>query len=523
MPVTMNEQEQDVRLKMLNTFLTCPHRDTNEVAEVHKELREADPVFFPHLAAWYNRNGDIRDFKEVFAAMLITDPYIQNREAGLALFRESPIYMKERIKGFIKGKAIKKRVKTGEKMKIGRKSIDKTKIEKIQVGLKQNMPTAFRKEINTFLDYLEADNDRFDSAVIKAANSLKGLYASVHRRPPERHNNVLFLRKYPEDSKLAVYKKIIGAESPEIAAKLIVENKIPYRIAVGLIDKITPTVLAALINAMSPQEAINNVASLKAQGAYDNEDLKKLVESKLEKAKKSKNVSALKSKVAKDTGRIQDEDIAKKLDEISDNQIRSKGTIKVATALLVDKSSSMHAAIEVGKRVASIVSGIADAPLHVMAFDDMVTPITSQGETFSDWERAFSGIRAHGWTSMGRALEYMIRQKIYADQIVVITDEGENQPQPPARGSFVSFYPQYCEVMKTEPNVVVIHVDSSYERTDRFSKSLKAAGVETDVYRPKGDDYYGLPGLVPLLTRQTKLDLLYEIMATPLPVRKPYN
>jgi len=270
---------------------------------------------------------------------------------GLALFRQNPIFMKDRIKGFIKGKIVKLRVKTGKKIKIGKKTIDETKIEKISVGLKQNMPTSLKKEIKSFLEYLESDNDLFDSAVMKSAKSLKGLYASIHRRPPKRHNEVLFLRKYPEDSKLSVYKKISGAKNPEEAANLIVKNKIPYRVAVGLIDNMTPTILAALINSMTPQEVINNIASLKDHGTYDNEDLKKLIESKLEKAKKSSNVATLKSKTAKNTGRIKDESIEKKLDEISDAQIKRKGTITVPTALLVDSHLPWKPLLKPGRRL----------------------------------------------------------------------------------------------------------------------------------------------------------------------------
>ncbi len=45
------------------------------------------------------------------------------------------------------------------------------------------------------------------------------------------------------------------------------------------------------------------------------------------------------------------------------------------------------------------------------------------------------------------------------------------------------------------------------------------ARIDYDVYQFTGD-YYALPNLLPLLSRPTKLDLLLEIMAYPLPVRK---
>ena len=47
----------------------------------------------------------------------------------------------------------------------------------------------------------------------------------------------------------------------------------------------TPTVLLALIDRMSPQELINNLGALKRRGAFDNPDLKALIEAKLQEAK----------------------------------------------------------------------------------------------------------------------------------------------------------------------------------------------------------------------------------------------
>ena len=60
----------------------------------------------------------------------------------------------------------------------------------------------------------------------------------------------------------------------------------------------TPAVLLALIERMSPQELINNLASLQQRGAFDNPDLKALIEQKLEAAKTASRVSAFKAEKA---------------------------------------------------------------------------------------------------------------------------------------------------------------------------------------------------------------------------------
>ena len=49
---------------------------------------------------------------------------------------------------------------------------------------------------------------------------------------------------------------------------------------------------------MSPQELINNLGALQRRGAFDNRDLKALIEQKLEQAKTAARVSAFKAEEA---------------------------------------------------------------------------------------------------------------------------------------------------------------------------------------------------------------------------------
>ncbi len=513
------EQEQDLRVKMLNTFLSCPHRNTDELKIIHLELQDRDPLFYAHLAAWYFRNGDIRDHKEVFTGSLIVDPYLDNREVGLALFRMLPTFMKKRIVGFIKGKKVKLRNKTGKKIKKGSKMVDEVTIEQKSVGLFKNLPTSFRRDVEAFLRHIEGDNDQFDAVALRNSDDLKGLYASLRIAPSTRANDILFKNKYPEDSKLNVFDEIAQAKSPAKVAKLIIEHKIPYTVAVGLIDKVTPTILVALINSMSPQELVNNIASLEEKGAMKNADTKALVDAKLEKAKTAKNVSVLKSKTAKDTGRIKDAETAKKLDDIADSQVKRKGVIKVPTAVFVDKSGSMSRAIEVGKRVSALISGATEAPLDVIAFDTMPHRVQAEGSAMSDWERAFNPIRSSGGTSIGVCLHSLINRNIRVEQIVVITDEGENRTP-----LFYQKWPEYVQKFGVEPTITIIRIPTNWGNIQRdFSRMLTDHHIPFDVYEPAGNDYEALPGLVQLLSKKSKLDLLMEIMDTPLLKRKPFN
>jgi arsenate reductase-like glutaredoxin family protein len=511
--------EDDVRVRILNSFMSCPHRDTDRVREIHADIREKDPLFYAHLACWYMSKGEIRDHNEVFASMLLTDPYHDNREVGLALFRRHRLPLKAKILGFVRGKKVNIREKTGEKVrsKKGRKMVDKVCNLKKSVGLRMALPKSFRTEVKKYLKWLEENDARFDAVALRSRNDLKSLYAKVRVKPSDRAKAILFEKKIPEDSKLAVFKKISESKSATQIAKLIVEHKIPYTVAVGLVPKITPAVLVAMISNMSPMEVINNMASLEEKGANDNPKVKDILKSKLAQAKKSKNVSTLKSKTAVKTGRIKDEEILKEMDEVADAQVKKNARISVPIGVFVDRSGSMSEAIEVGKNVAALVSGATVSDLYVVAFDNMPMAIEAKGNTLTAWEKAFKPVRPGGSTSMGCALDLLLRKKQLVETIVVITDEGEN-----AKPAFSTVYKRYEKEMGVSPNVVVIKLNDRWNQ-NTFSNNLKASGIEFDKYTPNGSDYYGLPGLIPLLAKKSKLDLVYEIMDTPLMKRGAFR
>ena len=116
---------------------------------------------------------------------------------------------------------------------------------------------------------------------------------------------------------------------------------------------------------MTPQEVINNIASLKRRGAFDNLDIKALIDKKLKAAKKDKRVSAYKAKVAVEAAGATGE-LADTLDEVTEAQVKAAGTITRPTALLIDKSGSMNVAIEVGRQLGAMISAICEAELFAM-------------------------------------------------------------------------------------------------------------------------------------------------------------
>ncbi len=521
----MATHEHDLRLDIFNTLLTTPHRDLQKIWPVHRDLVELDPLFYVRLAAWYQDNGDVRDHKEMFVVTLVQSEFDGHRDVGLAMLRGLPPYELVRVIDFIHGRKTTRKVAVADKKQRRRQArelVGTARGHKRQnnepefetrtdnFGLFRNVPRSVKTEVARYLREREADADWFDSTALVARRALKRLYAVLHIRPGERAQKILFDKEPPADSRLFALRELSKAEKPADQARAIVEHRIPYRVAATVVKQMTPTVMLALIERMSPQDLINNLGSLKRRGAFDNADLKAMIEDKLQVAKTAKRVSAFKADEAMKSAGVS-EDVRKQLEEIADTQIKAKGRIKRPTALLVDKSASMDQAIELGKRIGSMISTICDDQLYVYAFDTMAYAITRKGGDLADWERAFRGIKAGGATSCGVALAQLRRKKQYVEQIIMITDEGENTPP-----MFVNELQEYRSEMTADPSICLVRTPNG---ANHLESQCRHNGIVVDLFQFSGD-YYSLPNLVPMLTRPSKMELLMEIMEYALPQRK---
>jgi hypothetical protein len=479
--------ERDIRVEILNSFLTTPHRKLEELAPLHVSALARDPFFYGHLAPWYFEKGEVRDHRILFVAHLATCDYPEFREVAWVLLQKLAPYEVARVLDHAKrvvGKA----------------------------------PRSLKSAIGHYLKTRENNDRLFDGAALRARDDLKHLYASLRLKPGPRAQAILFDEQPPENSPLVALKRLAKAESAEEQAQIILDNKIPYTTAVGALKHMTPAVLVALIGAMSPQEVINNMASLKRRGAMENQEVKTLIEQKLADAKTDKRVSSMKAKKAAEVAQL-DAVMERKLTDVTDQRVASKVEIKLPTALFVDKSSSMTQAIEVAKQLAALVSAVISADFHVYAFDTAAFEIkaeVSEGKrpVLSDWERAFKLIKANGRTSIGAPLAKMIKEQVYVEQAVIITDQGENTAP-----YFHNAWREYKEQMHTALSVIIVQVGNVYQP---FEKGLQEEGIEVMSYQFKGQDYYALPNVLPLLSQPSKSELVDAIMNYELP-KRPVN
>lgn len=504
--------EQDLRLDILNTLLTTPHRKLETIWPVHQEMIAQDPRFYVRLAAWYNEHGAVRDHKEMFIVNLVLSAFPGHRDVGLALLRNLPPYEVGRVLDFIHGRKKTRKMRPARKTAAKAQTDDTAAVQTVveEFGLFRNPPRALRTEITRYLREREADAEWFDSSALIARKALKRLYALLHVAPGERAQKILFDEQPPTDSRLFALRVLAQADSPSEQARAIIEHQIPYRVAATVVRQMTPTVLLALIERMSPQELINNLAALRRRGVLDNPDLQALLERKLETAKKDDRVSAYKAQVAADAAGATAE-LAKTLDAVTEARVKARGRIKRPTALLLDKSGSMNVALEIGRQLGAMISAVCAAELYAYAFDSIAYPVEPKGTTLADWEKALLGVNAGGSTSCGVALEWMAKKRQRVEQIVLVTDEGENQAP-----LFKDAYESYAQTLHVRPAVTIVKIGQT---TKTIEQACRDKGIPLNVFEFRGD-YYALPNVIPLLTAPSQAELLMEILNYPLPERK---
>lgn len=481
------QRELDHRVAILDSLLTTPHRQLGRIHPVHQAIREQDPLFYPHLAAWYFEHGEIRDHQEMFVVCLVTSPEAEHRETGLALLRKLPPYQLARVVDFIRGRVVK-----------GRK-----------VGLFRNPPRSLRTEVERYLREREGEPAAFDGAVLAARGALKRLYTTLHIRPSKRAQAILFDNRPPRDSRLFAVKQLANCGDPAEQAAIIREHRLPFRVAVGAVSSLSPQAAAAVVEQMSPQEAINSLATLKRRGLLEDGAIEKLLAEKLERAQTAGRVAAFKTEAAAKAAELGEEWEAR-LKAVTQEQVKKRGRLTVPTALLIDASASMESALEVGKRVAAMLALVAQAHLEVLAFNSRVIPVQARGLEYADWEAAFGELEAQGATSVGAALVDLYRRRVEVEQVVIVSDQRENH-----RPRFESALRLYRRKVQPHLRLCFVNLADSDHRLEATARRLR---VPLQSYTFNGD-YYSLPELLPILSRPSRLALLGEILATPLPQR----
>ncbi|MBI2265553.1 MAG: VWA domain-containing protein [Armatimonadetes bacterium] len=465
--------EASARSLLVDSFLKASHGDLESFGKLHLAALEKDPIFYGHLARWYLEKGAIRDHHELFSAHLLTSPFPEHRAHGTVLLQHLRPYQVTRVVKYCK--------------------------EALHFTTR-----ALKSAVKFYLRRREENPQWFDEHVIRRRDAIKYLYTTLHLKPSERAEKILFEESPPPESRVAVVREIAAmSDSPQDQARLIVKNRIHYTAAIGAIRHFTPGILYALAYVMTPQQVINHLKFFEKRGAFGDRDTRAVIEEKLRYGAKESRVSDFKSLVALSSLNA-DANLAQELLEITQKRIRNRGEIKAPTALLVDKSGSMEQCIQIGKLLATMCSTLAVSDLYVYAFDTNAFEVKCVGREFGAWERAFSPIQADNATSIGSPFRHLIDKEV--EQVVVISDGEENTPP-----RFVDMLTRYEKEHGRPLKVFFVKVGEN----KRTPLEEDMGGRDFTMFHFDGD-YYNLPNVIPLLCSGNSFELVEEVLSLPL-------
>jgi hypothetical protein len=508
----------------------------------------------------------VRDLQDIFVATLFVSEFPEHREAAWVMFQDMPPFRAERVVQYITGYAeIVKHTSQDKKpmppqgefgvsyeraktragveiprrvQKIGRKlrrhvgNVSQLTIDTWLVkheGHKRPLNRVAKNAIAAYLRFREENREMMEGAILRARTALKYLYAKAHLIPEGNDdgwiNRALFHGEPPVGSRLDAQKKLIASNDPTEQAQIIMDAKLPYSTVQSLVETITPSVLIALVDTMSQQELLANLAKLKREGAFNNPEIKDLVQSKIAGAKGAKKgkVDALKGEIASQAVADLDDETKALVAEVTDAQLKHHGQIGVNTVMCVDTSWSMAHAIEEAKRAGAVLAQAGgDKFRGCYLFGSTARRVRwtqSDGDStqYSAWQKKLKMVRADGGTNLGACLTAMIRDNEDVEQIIILTDEGEN-----GHPYFFEKLPAYKEKFGHLPEIIIVRLNGQ-DLCNKVERTCRQAGAEVTVMDCTKTDKIALPNLVQLCSKKGIFELVQEVLELELPTKSEWQ
>jgi hypothetical protein len=473
------------RQRILSELSKSPHGSLKEYLPIGKQAVQQEGEFYQHMLAWDRTHGQIRDSKVALPVIGLAfekdEELLDNSLAHIALLGPRELARAYRF------------------------------------GLEIRLPGKMRQLRRLVEDYLhQKEQDKgWDHLAIQHRGTLKELYSLAHAKPEkERTNVVLYGRNFDKTKaplpKGSVFEVVANLKnmSPTEAAGSIMKYRIPFLIAMGALGAKAkePDLVLALIGAMSATELTTNVKMLEKLGLKTNPALRGAFDNALAKAATSKK-NTLKTTQAVEA--VQDEGLKEKLRGLQAKQIAAAGGPDGDWVILVDKSGSMHHAIETGCHVAGALTQFVKGKVGLIFFDTSPMAVDVTGLSLDQIKKATRHFTANGGTSIGCGLNRMLVEKVAVDGIVIVSDGGDNTAP-----LFHDVYPKYAKFC--DKDVPVYFYQLSGE-SDKLTPNMQRAGIEMTTFDLRGSklDYYSIPNTVKTL-RSNQYSLVEEILSTPL-------
>lgn len=479
------EQSQYSRNKLIQTLMKIGHGKLDIYVEPGLLAAHAEPELLAHFIGWNSKNGKVRDSKVAFPALALrnvkkTDQDLAENAIANALMLSPRDVV--RFYDFSKSLTAQGKTITGGFRRL------------LEQGIKRYLATR------------EANIKWWDRTVLQHRAPMKKLYRIVGFKGTERAQKILFKGEYPGHSVFASVAKLKEMPAAE-AASLILNKQIPLEVAIGAVSKAKDKdVVLALIEGMTGNQLITNTGFLQRLGCGTDPILKAAYDAAIERAKTCTKVESLKAGRAAET--VTDQAMAAKLTNLQQVKTKQLGGIDGDWLVLADCSGSMASAIELGRKIAALITERVVGSVYLIFFNTAPTFIEVTGLSYDQILAKTNRIRADGGTAIGCGLDYLRAKGVAVQGIAIASDGGDNSAP-----LFHQAYAKYVQQMEIEPTAYLFHVIG--ER-DALTGHCQASGIQLERFEMGSNvDYYSLPNIIGTM-RTNRYSLVDEIMEFPL-------
>lgn len=470
------EKTHVTQAQLVNQILKIGHGDLSVYADPGLSGARHEPELFAHLIAWNAKRGEVRDSKVALPVIALRGPQdaqlYENAAAHLCLLSPRDLVRATRFHRIL---------------------------PKCNGGAHY-----VKRAVHAYLKHREMNRTLWDRTVLQHRKSVKTLYATYHIKPAPRAQRILFDRDYPQRSIFAKVRELKNM-SPLEAAGTIINNKIPFLIAVGALGGIKDKqdVILALIENMTHAELINNTAALEKWGVFENAALSTAYDKVL--ANKPAKGATLKAEKA--AGAVKGKKAAKKLTAAQEKQLDTK-SIEGDWLVLGDRSWSMSVSLDLAREIAGFLARTVKGKVHLVLFNQQPVYFDVTGCTLDEIKHMTRRYSAQGNTSIGCGLDLLREKNLVVNGIAICSDGGENTAP-----YFVETYRKYVEQLAAEPTVYLWHVPGD---SNRLGPRCNRGQIPLEVFEMgRHVDYYSIPQLA-LTMRTGRYSLIEEILETPL-------
>lgn len=535
-------EEHRARSILYRNLVSVPHRNYGPmVSELGLALKE-DPDFASRALVYIAQTSKIRDQVDasIIALLQADTAWPEYREAGRCLVLGSDVYdirpndisglqpfrifriVEYMASPFIVGSTQKAGEELGRFISAKQARIGEEKLaRKLGLDLDSMFFTrdpdhrlASRQTRGIVEDYfamLERNPVRAEGVVVGSRKAVQRL-VKRYRMSDEHFPYIrsLLSSKPPEGSKLAILKAVASEENhveqARLAMEAVTKHKIPYRIMTSVLPKLSPAVGIVLIQSMSPNEARNSRRWVEESGLLEMPEVKDVYLAKVAQATDS--VASLDHRKS---AMGQDQDVEAAKQAAKQASVDKEARIERATGLMIDMSDSMGQALVEATRFGERVAPLCDDLMTVL-FNAYARHVAPRENTLAGWQQALRGVRPSGMTSMEAGFDLMLKSGFEPDQLVIITDEGENVGRTGGIGSLA----QAIRESGLSPHIVILALGRGKAE---FPQSLENAGLRVDRFLIKPGDYYAYDQVTQLLGGPAALGIVEQILSIELPWR----